>query len=129
MIIFKDFLNQTMYSFIYILSFFLFVLLTSITALGQSGTLPATGTQAFSRIIKFYPNPATSVINFDFENGYDKNYNFQIFSFVGKKVYEVANVSPKTKVNLTDFYRGIYIFQLRDRNGKVIDSGKFQVSK
>ena len=28
-----------------------------------------------------------------------------------------------------DFYRGIYIFQLKDKNGKVVDSGKFQVSK
>lgn len=110
----------------YILSF---VFLTSLTALSQSGSNPAIGTQPNSRIIKFYPNPATSIINFDFESGYDKNYNFQIFSFVGKKVFEMNNLTPKTKVNLNDFYRGIYIFQLRDRNGKVIDSGKFQVSK
>jgi len=32
-------------------------------------------------------------------------------------------------VNLTDFTRGIYIFQLKDQNGKVIESGKFQVNK
>jgi hypothetical protein len=44
-------------------------------------------------------------------------------------VFELNSVTPKTIVNLNDFYRGIYIFQLRDRNGKVIDSGKFQVSK
>jgi hypothetical protein len=110
----------------YILSF---ALLTSLTALSQSGPLPASGTQPNSRILKFYPNPATSIINFDFISGYEKNCSFQIFSFVGKKVYELNNLSPKTKVNLNDFYRGIYIFQLRDRNGKVIDSGKFQVSR
>ena len=110
----------------YILSF---VLLSSLTALSQSGSNPATGNLPNSRIIKFYPNPATSIINFDFETAYDKNCNFQIYSFVGKKVFELNNLSPKTIVNLNDFYRGIYIFQLRDRNGKVIDSGKFQVSK
>ena len=110
----------------YILSF---VFLTSLTALSQSGSNPVTVNQLNSRIIKFYPNPATSIINFDFENGYDKNCSFQIFSFVGKKVFERNNLTPKTTVNLNDFYRGIYIFQLRDRNGKVIDSGKFQVSK
>jgi len=105
-------------------------LLTTITAICQSAsTNPATGDQASFRIIKFYPNPATSLINFDFQNGYDKNYTFQIFSFLGKKVFELNNVTPKNIVNLNDFYRGIYIFQLRDRNGKVIDSGKFQVSK
>ena len=111
---------------LYILSF---IFLTSLTAQSQSGTNPATVNQLNARIIKFYPNPATSIINFDFANGYDKNCNFQIFSFVGKKVFELNNLSPKTIVNLNDFYRGIYIFQLRDRNGKVIDSGKFQVSK
>jgi len=31
-------------------------------------------------------------------------------------------------VNVSDFYRGVYIFQLRDKNGRMIDSGKFQVS-
>jgi len=81
------------------------------------------------RIIKFYPNPATSIINFDFSNGYDKTYSFQIFNFLGKKVYETPTVTQKTVVNLTDFFRGIYIYQLRDQNGKIIESGKFQVSK
>jgi hypothetical protein len=80
-------------------------------------------------IVKFYPNPATSIITFDFQRGYDKSLNLQIFNFIGKKVQEITNVTPKTTVNLNDFYRGIYIFQLKDKNGKVIDSGKFQVSK
>ena len=80
-------------------------------------------------IVKFYPNPATSFITFDFQRGYDKSLNLQIFNFIGKKVQEITNVSPKTTVNLNDFYRGIYIFQLKDKNGKVVDSGKFQVSK
>ena len=91
---------------------------------------PAPITQeATSKIIKFYPNPATSIINFDFQRDYDKSYNFQIYNFLGKKVFEVNNVTPKTVVNLTDFYRGVYIFQLKDKSGKMIDSGKFQVSK
>ena len=80
-------------------------------------------------IVKFYPNPATSIITFDFQRGYDKSLNLQIYNFIGKKVQEINNVTPKTTVNLNDFYRGIYIFQLKDKNGKVIDSGKFQVSK
>jgi hypothetical protein len=105
-----------------------FLISSSLTVLSQSGSTLVNG-QDNSRIIKFYPNPATSIINFDFVNGYDKNYNFQIYSFVGKKVFELNNITPKTKVNLNDFYRGIYIFQLRDRNGKVIDSGKFQVAR
>jgi hypothetical protein len=104
-------------------------LLMSLTAASQERTPTSSVPEATSKIIKFYPNPATSIINFDFQKGYDKSYNFQIFNFLGKKVYEVSNVTPRTVVNLTDFYRGVYIFQLKDKSGKMIDSGKFQVSK
>ena len=82
-----------------------------------------------ARIVKFYPNPATTFITFDFQKEFDKNYTFQIFNFLGKKVYDVSNVTPKTIVNLNDFYRGVYIFQIRDKSGKIVDSGRFQVSK
>lgn len=99
------------------------------SAMGQSGAAQSASLNSLARIIKFYPNPATTQINFDFQRDYDKTHNFQIFNFLGKKVFESNNVSSKTIVNLNEFYRGIYIFQLRDRNGKIIDSGKFQVSK
>jgi hypothetical protein len=105
------------------------ILMISLQVKSQSGPVPTTDKAPFSRIVKCYPNPATSIINFDVQKEYDKLYNFQIFSFVGKKVYELNNITAKTVVNLNEFYRGIYIFQLRDRNGKVVDSGKFQVSK
>ena len=110
----------------YILSLITF---TALQGEAQSGSIPDADKEPVVSIIKLYPNPATSFINFDFQRNYDKSYNICIFSFVGKKVYESNDISPKTIVNLTDFYRGIYIFQLRDKSGKVIDSGKFRVSK
>jgi hypothetical protein len=82
-----------------------------------------------AKIVKFYPNPATSYITFDLQQGDNQTYNLQIYNFIGKKVQEVTKVTPKTTVNLNDFYRGMYIFQLKDKSGKVVDSGKFQVSK
>lgn len=105
------------------------ILLTAVTAKSQDRTASVSAQDNASKIIKFYPNPATAFINFEFQHSYDKTYNFQIFNFLGKKVYEVNNLSSKTVVNLGDFYRGVYIFQLRDKSGKVVDSGKFQVSK
>jgi hypothetical protein len=116
-------LNSRMRTF-YALSF---SILLSAVAHAQSKT--TSSMQPASRIVRFYPNPATSIINFDFVPGTEKNYNFQVFSFLGKKVYERNNISLKTSINLSDFYRGVYIFQLRDKNGKVVDTGKFQVSK
>jgi hypothetical protein len=80
------------------------------------------------RVTRFYPNPAVSQITFDFEQNTDKNNSFQIFNFVGKKVYEAQNVSAKTVIDVAEYYRGVYIFRLEDKSGKVIDTGKFQVS-
>ena len=105
------------------------ILFSALSVNAQAVPVPATAGGAASRIIKFYPNPATTIINFDFQKDYHNSCSFQIYSFVGKKVLELNNVAPKTIVNLNDSYRGIYIFQLRDRNGKVIDSGKFQVAR
>jgi Secretion system C-terminal sorting domain len=82
-----------------------------------------------SKIVKFFPNPAISQITFNFEKGYDKNYSFQIFNFIGKKVFEAQTISPRTTVDLGDFYRGVYIFQVRDKTGRVVESGKFQVAR
>jgi hypothetical protein len=105
------------------------ILLLSIQSKSQDRNPLPSGEEPIAKIVKFYPNPATSFITFDFQQNSDKSYNLQIFNFIGKKVQEVNNVTAKTTVNLSDFYRGMYIFQLKDKNGKVVDSGKFQVSK
>ncbi len=110
----------------YLLSIILFV---SVQAKSQERTPSFPAQEPVSKIIRFYPNPATSIINFEFQKSTEKDLNFQIFNFLGKKVYEITNLTNKTTVNLSDFYRGVYIFQLRDKSGKIIESGKFQVSK
>ncbi|MFT3825495.1 MAG: T9SS type A sorting domain-containing protein [Chitinophagaceae bacterium] len=114
----------------YILSTILLLLSNSSRAQERNNTPPFSDKQPVPRITRFYPNPAVSYITFDLQQGEDaRNYSFQIYSMVGKKMYETNNINNKTTVNLSEFYRGIYIFQLRDKTGKVIDSGKFQVSK
>ena len=79
--------------------------------------------------VKFYPNPATSLITFEFQKANNDSYSFQVFNFLGKKVYELTNLTPKTIIDLTNFSRGIYIFQLKDQNGRIIYNGRFQVTK
>lgn len=81
------------------------------------------------KLLKSYPNPATTVINFEFQKDFDKSYSFQIFSFIGKKVYELQSVNQKNTISLDQFSRGVYIYQLRDQSGKIIEAGKFQVIK
>jgi Secretion system C-terminal sorting domain len=94
----------------------------------QSSRNPAT--EGTERIIKLYPNPATSYITFDLQKANDKGFSIQVYNFLGKKMYENLNVSSeKISVDLAEFNRGVYIYHLRDINGKLIESGKFQVSR
>lgn len=81
------------------------------------------------RVVKVYPNPATSFVNFEFEKNYDASHTITIFNFIGKKVEDVKVTDQKMNVSLADFYRGIYIYQLRDKQGNIVASGKFQVVK
>ncbi len=104
------------------------ILLIATQSQGQSSrTIPATETP--DRIIRLYPNPATSYITFDLQKNFQKGMSVQIYSFLGKKMHEIPNAPQKTIVDLTDFYRGLYMYHLIDATGKVIESGKFQVTK
>jgi hypothetical protein len=83
-----------------------------------------------SSILRFYPNPATTVITFDFQRSYDKGYSLQIYNAViGRKMIEQTNIADKIMVDLSNFTRGVYVYQLFDRTGKLVETGKFQVSK
>ncbi len=109
----------------------IFYLLISIillmTAPAQSQVkLPMPDPEA--KIVRFYPNPAISFINFEVDRELNKSYSLQIFNFLGKKVFE-SNVNSKTIVDLSNFIRGLYIFQLREQDGRIAESGKFQVNK
>ena len=104
-----------------------FILLLATQAPAQtSRTLPPDAT---SEKVKLYPNPATTYITFDLQSGFQKGMSIQIYHFLGRKMYESQNVNSKTTINLDEYNRGVYIYHLRDQNGKLIESGKFQVSK
>jgi len=106
-----------------------FILLIAIQSQGQaSRTTPSADVQ--DRIIKLYPNPATTYVTFDLQKNYQQGLTINVYNGVlGKKVFESINVAPKVTVDLNNFNRGVYIYHLIDVNGKIIESGKFQVSR
>ena len=113
--------------FFYLVLFMVFLLTAGVKAQSRVAGFPDIGSTA---TVRFYPNPASSYITFeDFFRKYDKNYNIQVFNFLGKKVAEFNLSDPKNILNLSDFFRGIYVFQLKDASGKIVESGKFQVNK
>ncbi len=90
---------------------------------------PAPATENADKIIKTYPNPATTYITFDVQKGFEKGMSIQIYSFLGKKMNDIQKVSSRTILDLTEYTRGLYMYHLLDATGKVIESGKFQVTK
>ena len=79
------------------------------------------------KLTECYPNPATAYINFKFDNSVVHTSKLFIYSFTGKQM-DVADVTGNViKISLNNYYRGLYMYQLRDTNGNILESGKFQV--
>ena len=80
------------------------IILVTTTQAKSQARLPIP--EAEEKIVKFYPNPAVSYITFeldkDLNNNTNKSYSLQIYNFLGRKVYEVAVVNPRTGEAYTD---------------------------
>jgi hypothetical protein len=113
-----------MLKYIFCISIFLF----GITFTSFAQIKPASfGSDPQAKLLKFYPSPATTDITFEYQHGYDKSYSLQLYNFMGKKVYEQTTTAQRMTISLSNFYRGVYIYQLRDKNGEIIESSKFQI--
>lgn len=107
------------------------LVLSSGLAAQQLGTnsLPA-GNGNTEKLVKLYPNPAVAYINFELKDNSRRTLTLQIYNgILGKKMYENKISGDRFTLNLNDFSRGLYIYHLVDLNGKILESGKFQVSK
>jgi hypothetical protein len=84
-----------------------------------------------NKLVQLFPNPASTVINFTYQGSSTQQHILQIYSFIGKKMLE-TRIFGNTRLTVQldeNYYRGIYIYQLRDLDGRMIESGKFQVVK
>ena len=109
-----------------ILPILFIILLTTIHSQGQSSSRNPSSDG--DRIVKLYPNPATTYVTFEL-SGTERGYSIQVYSFLGKKMTERQNISQKVTLDLNDFNRGLYMYHLVDASGKIVESGKFQVTK
>ncbi len=106
--------------------YFILIFTIGLTFTNFAQTKSTGSVDPIAKLVKFYPNPATTVINFEFQRLYEKSYTFQVYNFMGKKVIELKSPSLKFFLPLQDFFRGVYIYQIRDKNGVIVESGKFQ---
>ncbi len=81
------------------------------------------------KVVQCYPNPASTIITFEFSKNVDRNVTLSVFNFIGKRVEEIRITSTRLTLNLNQYFRGLYFYQLKNREGRVLESGKFQVVK
>jgi hypothetical protein len=105
------------------------IVLSAVSSEAQNRPAPTENTGEKAAVLRFYPNPATTVISFDFQKVYEKGYSLQVYSMIGRKMLEQSNIVDHTTINLAEFTRGVYIYKLFDKSGKLVETGKFQVSK
>jgi Secretion system C-terminal sorting domain len=110
---------------LYILFIILFVGLSS---QAQTFSQPDNGTTQV-KFLKTYPNPAVTTVTIEFQKGYSKSYSLQILNSLGRKMYLAKSIPTSFTIDLRKekFYRGIYIYQLLDRKGAIVESGKILV--
>jgi len=108
---------------------FTLIVLSLLITTASFALVPANDLPDQVKVIQLYPNPATSNITFEFSQDIDRTYTLQVYSLMGKKVSEVVIDGTKVILQLDGYFRGLYIYQLRDKNGQIIESGRFQVAK
>jgi hypothetical protein len=80
-------------------------------------------------VVKFYPNPAVNFITFDIKEPVERGTVIQVYSFLGRQVSSLPVSAQRVTLNLSEFFRGVYVFQLRSPSGKIIETNKFQVNR
>jgi hypothetical protein len=76
-----------------------------------------------------YPNPARAFIRIQHSYSSKEPIRLIIYNFLGKKQLELVRPANSIQVDLSEFKRGIYIFQFRDMQDRILETGKFQVEK
>jgi len=82
------------------------------------------------KLLKLYPNPAVSYVVFELKNTGRKDLSLQVYNgILGKKMIDTKINLDRITLPLNEFTRGIYVYHLVEKSGKIVESGKFQVTK
>jgi len=74
-----------------------------------------------------YPNPTSSVINFEFEGKIDNEATFEVYIFnsAGKLMFSEIINNNSAQVDVQDLEAGIYIYQIRSNSKNNLITGQF----
>lgn len=76
-----------------------------------------------NNFLNIYPNPSNNIINIEFDNPNNKEFELTITDVIGKKVHNVITRKAKQSVDVSNYDAGIYFVEIKgDKNykGKLI---------
>lgn len=85
------------------------------------------GTDSELNSVTVFPNPSSSVVNFALSNRFSGN--VCVFDLTGKMVDKTYFTEGKARVDVSTLQKGIYIYSVRNEEGKAIKSGKITVGE
>ena len=78
-------------------------------------------------ITKVYPNPASNSLFFEIND--PKAFSIKILDLSGKIVEQRKRINKKEEFQLNNYSNGLYLYQMLNRENKVIQSSQFNVLK
>lgn len=79
-----------------------------------------------SAVTTVFPNPATSYVNFVCN---DNPYVVEIYNLAGVKIATQQFAGRKAHYNSDSLDSGMYLFMVRNEEGKLLSTGKFNIAK
>ena len=74
--------------------------------------------------IKFFPNPATNMLQILMPDG-TKTASMRLFTSSGQVIYSLSIQGKGAELNLDGLASGIYFIEFMDNNGRILQKGKF----
>jgi hypothetical protein len=112
----------------YIVTIFFFTFIAASNLIAQKSPIPQIEGEE-KTTVRFYPNPAVNFITFEMKKPVEPGTAIHVFSFLGRQIAQVPVNAQRVTVNVSDYFRGVYVFQLRAPSGRIIETNKFQVSR
>lgn len=78
---------------------------------------PVSNAEIDERTLNVYPNPATSVLNIDYDRA---PYNVLLFNSVGVLVKSEVAENPSFKMNVGDLIKGLYLIRIQDNENNTV---------
>ena len=94
---------------------------------GTSETAITTPRYKVSSRVATYPNPAKEYVTFTLDNAKAKQ--IEMYNMKGKMVDRTSLKKGNNKVPVANYKNGVYTYRLIGSQGKIIDKGRFTVSR